>query len=71
MRRDANYNSACSQIGERLKEANALLGRATRYMLEERPSEAEDVLNECKMIVEGAALTARWAARLPVPRERE
>ena len=69
MRRDANYNSAVSQIGERMKEANAILGRATRYMIEERPSEAQEVLEQCKTIVEGAALTARWAARLPVPRE--
>ena len=71
MRRDANYNSAVSQIGERMKEANALLGRATRYMIEERPAEAQEVLEQCKQIVEGAALTARWAARLPVPRELE
>jgi hypothetical protein len=58
------YANAIGQVGDRLKEANALLGDAEQSMRAERPGEARAQLERAEMVISGAATLAKWATTL-------
>jgi hypothetical protein len=58
------YGSAVNQIDDRLTEARKLLLEAFRAMVEERPGEAQMLLEQAEMTISGAATLAKWATTL-------
>jgi hypothetical protein len=58
------YGNAISQINDRVKEANGLLGEAVAAMVDQDPDTAKAYLEQAEMIISGAATLAKWATTL-------
>jgi hypothetical protein len=58
------YGNAVDQIADRLTESRKLLLEASKAMVDERPGEAQTLLEQAEMTISGAATLAKWATTL-------
>jgi hypothetical protein len=65
---DRVYDNCMSQISERLNEVQDLVGDTTRELLEERPEQVKEALEQARLKIVGAIALAEWAERLKANR---